>query len=60
MNILHKISPPCAKCPYTLGQVKTLVNPCPVCKENGYKTYDEFTRNKGIASGDGDPFVKKR
>ena len=30
-----RLKPPCPKCPYTLGQVKTLTNPCPQCKLNG-------------------------
>ncbi len=31
---------PCAKCPYKLGLVETLVNPCPQCRQNGYSTYE--------------------
>ena len=27
---------PCAKCPYKLGLVETLVSPCPQCMQNGY------------------------
>ena len=34
--------PPCKKCPYTLGLVHTLRNPCPACRESGYRTYDMF------------------
>ena len=37
---------PCAKCPYTLGQVKTLVNPCPQCKANGYRMFEQFTKRQ--------------
>lgn len=37
---------PCAKCPYTLGQVKTLVNPCPQCKANGYRMFERFTKGR--------------
>ena len=36
------IIPPCAKCPYKLGNVKTLVDPCPQCKHDGYSAYDRF------------------
>lgn len=36
------IVPPCRKCPYKLGQVKCVVNPCPQCKQNGYSAYDRF------------------
>lgn len=38
---------PCAKCPYKLGLVKTLVNPCPQCKKNHYRTYDNLTKSIG-------------
>lgn len=34
--------PPCPKCPYKLGQVKTTINPCPQCKLNDYNAYDRF------------------
>lgn len=33
---------PCAKCPYTLGLIRTLTNPCPQCKQNGYESYERF------------------
>lgn len=42
---------PCDKCPYTLGQVRTTVNPCPQCKTNGYRMYERFTNDwKGEAN----------
>lgn len=46
MNWLKKLfqKPPCAKCPYTLGQVRTLVNPCPGCERDGYSMYEVFLR----------------
>lgn len=37
---------PCKKCPYTLGEVKMVVNPCPQCKLNGYNMYEMLTSNK--------------
>lgn len=43
MNPFKKLKAPCAKCPYKLGQVRTPVNPCPVCKMNGYQSYKTFT-----------------
>ncbi len=43
--ILLKIKKPCSECPYKQGIVKTLVNPCPSCKENGYKTFEQFQKN---------------
>lgn len=41
-KIARIIKPPCPKCPYTLGQVHTLVDPCPQCKANGYRSYELF------------------
>ena len=41
-NLVQKINPPCSKCPYKLGLVHTLDNPCPQCKQNGYKMFDRF------------------
>ena len=41
-DLLNKIIPPCPKCPYKLGQVETLKNPCPECKLNDYMTYEAF------------------
>ena len=35
-------TPPCATCPYKLGLIRTLVNPCPNCKANNYAAYDRF------------------
>ena len=40
---LYQVKPPCDKCPYKLGLVRTVANPCPQCKANGYKTYERFT-----------------
>ena len=47
-KILHKIKPPCPKCPYTLGQIHTLRNPCPECKANGYQMYERFQKQNII------------
>lgn len=41
-KLVYKLHPPCPKCPYKLGQVHTLTDPCPQCKRNGYKTYERF------------------
>ena len=38
---IHK---PCSKCPYKLGIIETLVNPCPNCKLNNYSTYKVFIK----------------
>lgn len=36
---------PCSKCPYMLGQIKTLINPCPQCKLSGYKYYKQLIKD---------------
>lgn len=41
---------PCPVCPYKLGMVKTLVNPCPHCKQNNYSFYREITHQQGNLS----------
>ena len=35
---------PCRKCPYKLGLVETLTNPCPQCKQDGYSSYEWFLK----------------
>lgn len=40
------IKPPCNKCPYALGLVMFVDNPCPECKANQYRTYETLTRSK--------------
>lgn len=40
----HRFRPPCKKCPYKLGQVHTLVDPCPQCRESGYQTFVQFQK----------------
>ena len=51
-----KLIKPCEKCPYKLGIIQTIVNPCPSCEINNYKTYDVFTEQ--IQNGIGMPNVK--
>ena len=43
-KLFYQIKPPCAKCPYKLGQLHTVVNPCPRCRLNGYRTYEWFLK----------------
>lgn len=43
-DLLRQIKSPCDKCPYKLGLVQTLINPCPQCKENGYLTFERFQK----------------
>ena len=45
-KLIYLINPPCPRCPYTLGLVKTFYNPCLYCKENGYELFEKF--QKGI------------
>lgn len=49
---IKKLKPPCPKCPYKLGLVKTLVNPCPQCKDNGYQSFERFQRESMISYSD--------
>ncbi len=35
---------PCPKCPYKLGLIQTVKNPCPECKLNGYQSYEWFQK----------------
>ena len=48
-DLIHHMNQPCAKCPYKLGLVQTLINPCPQCKENGYQAFERFQKQ---TSGD--------
>lgn len=43
---IQQFNPPCDKCPYKLGLVQTLINPCPQCKENGYAMFERFQKQK--------------
>lgn len=41
---VHRSKPPCPQCPYRLGMVETLKNPCPACKQNGLEMFEVFQR----------------
>ncbi len=43
-NPLTYLKAPCARCPYKLGLVRTLVNPCPQCRAGGYAMFEQFRR----------------
>lgn len=45
-KLIHQVKPPCAKCPYKLGLVQTLTNPCPQCMENGYQMFERFQKQE--------------
>ena len=46
MKAVRQPNSPCAKCPYKLGLVQTLINPCPQCRENGYAMFEQFQKQK--------------
>lgn len=45
-NLICPKQPPCAQCPYTLGLVETLRDPCPECKLNNYQMYEIFQQRR--------------
>ena len=45
----------CSRCPYTLGLIKTLTNPCPECRMNDYRSYEWFQKQ---LSGEDSDFSK--
>ena len=45
-KLIHQMKPPCRKCTYTLGNVKTVVNPCPQCRLNGCQMGLEKEKNQ--------------
>lgn len=45
-KLIHSVVPPCPKCPYTLGQVRLVDNPCPDCKLDNYEMYCVLTEGK--------------
>ncbi len=47
---------PCRKCPYALGLIHTVKNPCPQCRINGYQSYRWF--QKQLPGGYPDPEKK--
>lgn len=46
MKLIYRIKPPCTKCPYTLGKIHTVTNPCPQCKANSYQSFERFQRER--------------
>ena len=53
-DFLRRIKPPCDKCPYKLGLVQTLIDPCPQCKANGYQTFERFYKQCPVIPDDGE------
>jgi len=38
-KLVNTVKPPCYKCPYMLGQIVFVTDPCCQCKTNNYDTY---------------------
>ena len=57
-QIKSRKKPPCPKCPYKLGIVKTLINPCPQCKLNGFQSFEQFQKYN-ITPSNGDANINK-
>ena len=53
-----KLIKPCEKCPYKLGMIQTIVNPCPSRELNNYKTYEVFIEQ--MQKGVGTPGIKSK
>ena len=43
-NPLRYLKAPCARCPYKLGLVRAIVNPCPQCRANGYSLFEQLRK----------------
>ena len=43
-DLIQQMKSPCAKCLYKQGMVRTIANPCPQCKKNGYQMYEKFQK----------------
>jgi len=44
IKFIYRIIPPCKKCPYKMGLVKFILDPCPYCKANGYRYFELFQK----------------
>lgn len=47
-DFIHHFNLPCDECPYKLGLVQTLINPCPLCKENNYQMFERFRQDRTV------------
>ena len=43
-RVFCKTKLPCAQCPYMLGLIRTVVNPCPQCKLNRHRTFEQYQK----------------
>jgi len=44
LKLIYMLNPPCSKCPYTLGLIHAIKNPCPQCRDSGYALYKRFSK----------------
>ena len=44
LKIKHKREIPCVACPYKLGLLEAVKNPCPECRADGYSAYMRFVK----------------
>ena len=51
MKVMDSFNPLCSQCPYTLGKVQFVDNPCPNCKLNDYQMYHMLTKDKYMLRG---------
>lgn len=47
-NLIDKVKSPCNKCLYTLRLIRTVTNPCPLCKENNYQLFERFRQDTTV------------
>lgn len=43
-KLIQQFKPPCPQCPYKLGLVYTVVNPCHQCRGNSYQMFERFQK----------------
>lgn len=43
-KIMKYMKKSCRKCPYKLGLIETVANPCPQCKLNDYQAFEQFRK----------------
>ena len=54
LNVLRLVLPfplsaaSCRKCPYRLGLVQCICNPCPACRQGGYKMFTGHAYEKWL------------
>lgn len=50
-KLMYDLKPPCSRCPYKLGTIETVVNPCPQCKLNDYRSFEQFRKQQDDQRG---------